>query len=229
MCLLRHAVSEPFRIICREAALSLETSISQDLLVISATTMAKLRRLMRWTSRTEWKLERTQTANQYGVRRARQAGEVTNKMKAYECNQYWSYCKTDAAKVFDLICHHCLADTLGEVCSNKKANFAIGKELVGGFLRLTFCGLKKNDSLKLPRVTQGAPESGPLLNLVVSHRPQPLQAKWAATLAEIPPMMIPPSLGMDCDVRRRKHIRFGGTSVQHLPGSKLTTQIFALL
>ena len=40
MCLVRHAVSEPFRIICNEAALSLETSISQDLFVISATPMA---------------------------------------------------------------------------------------------------------------------------------------------------------------------------------------------
>ena len=34
------SLSEPFRIICREAALSLETSISRDLFVILATTMA---------------------------------------------------------------------------------------------------------------------------------------------------------------------------------------------
>ena len=127
--------------------------------------------------------EAAQIHAQYGFRRHRQASEVSHtalriRERAYEWEQPWSFYKIDVARAFDSISHHCVLDCLGEVCANKKATFALGRELVGGSLRLMLHGMQTKDIEQTKGVKQGAPESGPLFTLTLSQKLFPLQEKW---------------------------------------------------
>ena len=129
--------------------------------------------------------EAAQVSTQYGFRRARQASEVSHtilrmKEKAFEWHQNWSFYKIDVAKAFDSVSHSRVIDALRETCSNKVAALAIAKELIGGYLSLHFFGLQTSPLNQTQGVKQGAPESGPLFNLALSHLLKPLQSKWKA-------------------------------------------------
>ena len=65
---------------------------------------------------------------------------------------------------------HVLIKSLSDICTNKTAALALAKELLGGKLRFSFLRASIRGHLSDTRESrQGAPESGPLFNLALSH------------------------------------------------------------